>query len=88
MHLVYIDDSRDESACVFSALVIPAERWRESFEALRTFRRGLKQSDGIFVRRELRAWKFVSGRGRVSDRVVTKYRRAEIFKDVLRLAST
>lgn len=87
MHLVYIDDSRDESLCVFSALLIPAERWRESFEALRSFRRALKQSDGIFVRKELHAWKFVSGRGRVADRIVTKYRRAEIFKEMLQLAA-
>ncbi len=87
MHLVYIDDSRDEQACVFSALIIPASRWRECFEQVRAFRRALKQSDGLFVRKELHAWKFVSGRGRISDGVVTKYRRAQIFKEALQLTA-
>ena len=87
MRLVYIDDSRDEQICVFSALIIPAERWRECFELVRTFRRGLKTSDGVFVRKELHAWKLVSGRGRISDRVVTKYRRCQIFKEALTLVA-
>jgi hypothetical protein len=87
MHLVYLDDSRDEELCVFSGLIIPAEHWRASFERLREFRRRLKATDGIFVRKELHAWKFVSGRGRISDRVVTKYRRSEIFKEALRVAA-
>jgi hypothetical protein len=83
LHLIYIDDSRDEEVCAFSAIIVAADRWRESFEQLRSFRRSLKQSDGIFVRKELHAWKFVSGRGRISDRVVTKYRRSRIFREAL-----
>lgn len=57
MHLVYLDDSRDEQLCVFSGLIIPDAEWRGCFEQLRTFRRDLKASDGIFVRKELHAWK-------------------------------
>jgi hypothetical protein len=53
-----------------------------------SFRRDLKASDGIFVYKELHAWKFVSGRGRVGDRVVTKYRRGEIFRDTLELVAS
>jgi hypothetical protein len=87
MHLVYLDDSRDEELCVFSGLIIPAAEWRSCFEQLRTFRRQRKVTDGIFVRKELHAWKFVSGRGRISDRIVTKYRRAEIFREALALAA-
>ena len=60
MHLVYIDDSRDEEVCAFSAIIVPADHWRESFERLLAYRRLLKQSDGVFVRKELHAWKFVS----------------------------
>ena len=56
MHLIYIDDSRDEEVCVFSVLIIPAGQWRACFEQLRTFRRSLKDSDGIFIRKELHAW--------------------------------
>lgn len=87
MHLVYLDDSRDEERCVFSGLIVPAEQWRASFEQLRDFRRALKASDGIFVRKELHAWKFVSGRGRISDQIVTKHRRSEIFKEALAIAA-
>jgi len=87
MHLVYLDDSRDEQLCVFSGLIISAEHWRTCFDQLKDFRRELKVSDGIFVRKELHAWKLVSGRGRISNQVVTKYRRSEIFKSALRLAA-
>jgi hypothetical protein len=87
MHFVYFDDSGDEEICVFSALLVPVATWRVCFDQLRLFRRGLKVSDGIYVRKELHAWKFVSGRGRISDRVVTKYRRSLIFKDALSLAA-
>jgi len=83
MHLIYIDDSRDEKLCVFSALAIAEEHWRDAFERIRQFRRALKQSDGIYVYAEFHAWKFVSGRGRIADRVVAKGRRCQIFKDAL-----
>lgn len=89
MYLVYLDDSRDEKLCVFSALIVPAKVWRPCLEELRGFRRRLKDSDGILLHKELHAWKFVSGRGRpAGDRVVTKYRRSEIFKELLALAAT
>jgi hypothetical protein len=88
MFLVYLDDSRDEKLCVFSGLIVPASEWRPCLDHLRDFRRALKASDGIRVQKELHAWKFVSGRGRPSDRIVTKYRRSEIFKEALSLAAT
>ena len=83
MHLIYIDDSRDESLCVFSALAIPADEWRNAFDQVRQFRRELRKSDGIHVHVEFHAWKFVSGRGRIADQVVAKGRRCQIFKETL-----
>lgn len=83
MHLVYIDDSQDEQLCIFSALAIPAEQWQEAFAQVRQFRRHLKQSDGIYVYKELHAWEFVSGRGQIADRVVPKGRRCQLFKEAL-----
>jgi Protein of unknown function (DUF3800) len=85
VHIVYIDDSRDEDLCVCSALAIPAEQWRAAFQGIREFRRDLKKRDGIYVYKELHAWKLVSGRGRIADRVVPKGRRCQIFKDALKL---
>lgn len=85
MHLIYIDDSRDEHLCVFSALAVSIDQWHMAFQQIRDFRRALRKAYGIYVYKELHAWKFVSGRGRPSDRVVTKGQRAAIFKDALKL---
>jgi hypothetical protein len=88
LHIVYVDDSRDEAACVFSALYVPAETWREAFDRVKEFRRALKRSDGIYVYKELHAWKFISGRGRVGERIVPKARRREICIESLRLTAS
>jgi hypothetical protein len=88
MHLVYIDDSRDEELCVFSALAIPADQWQQAFAQVRQFRRDLRKSDGIYVYKELHAWEFVSGRGRISDQTVTKGRRCQIFKEALQMVAS
>ena len=85
MHLIYIDDSRDEQLCVFSALALPIDQWHAAFQMIRDFRRELRRAYGIYVYKELHAWKFVSGRGRPSDRIVTKGQRASIFKEALKV---
>ncbi len=79
MHIVYMDDSRDEKICVFSALAVPVDQWQNAFAKIRAFRRQLRWSDGISVYKELHAWKFVSGRGKIADRIVSKGRRCQIF---------
>ena len=78
-----MDDSQDEIGGAFSALLVPEDTWQKYFDGFREFRRRLKASDGIFVHKEFHAWKFVSGRGQIADRVVPKGRRAEIFKETL-----
>jgi len=87
MHLFYIDDSRDEKLVVFSALSIPAEQWRAAFSQVKEFRRELKREHGIYVYEELHATDFLAGRGSISDRVVTKYTRSLIFREVLGLVA-
>lgn len=89
MHVVYIDDSKDQlnNACVYCALLIPEERWLSCFQDLKNYRQDLKRSDGIFVQKELHAWKLVSGRGRIANEVVTVKRRGEIFHEMLSLAA-
>src|SRR5690349_7944867 len=84
-YLVYMDDSRDEQLCVFSALVIPVSQWREIFARVREFRRALRKSDGLYIYEELHACEFVAGRGRPSpnDRPIFKGRRCQIFKETL-----
>jgi hypothetical protein len=88
MHLIYIDDARDEVLCVFSALALRADQWRAALQQIRQFRHQLKQTDGIYVYKELHAWKFVSGRGQIASRVVPKGRRCQIFKDALQVVAS
>jgi len=88
MHLIYTDESRDEQLCVFSALAIPVDQWRSAFETIRDFRRTLKKTYGVFVYKELHAWKFVSGRGAISSQTVTKSQRCGIFREALQLTTT
>jgi len=83
VHLFYLDDSRDEQLCIFTALAIPVPAWRRCLDMLKEFRRSIRRSHGVFVHRELHAWKLVSGRGRIADRIVTKYERSRIFRDFL-----
>jgi len=85
MHLIYIDDSADEKLALYSALAIPVEHWRESFSMIKEFRSKLRKEHGIYVSKELHAWKFVSGRGNISDRVVTKFERVTVFNEALGL---
>lgn len=83
MFLVYIDDSGDEHIRCFSALIIHESVWKQSQTAIRTYRRQLKATDGIFVTKELHATDFVAGRGKLGLHVVTKGRRSEIFRQTL-----
>jgi len=83
MHMFYMDESMDEQTCVLSALSVPVQRWHETFAQIREFRRSLRRDYGIYVRKELHAWKFVSGRGRPSDRIIGKSERAKIFRQAL-----
>lgn len=85
MHLVYLDDSHDQDTRVttFSAVAIPATRWAETFDAIRSWRQELRDSDGIFITKELHATDFVAGRGRIAPKIVPKGRRCQIFRDGL-----
>ncbi len=85
MHLTYIDDSGDEELCVFSALTICADKWNSCLKRIKHFRQELQMSDGISIYKEFHAWKFVSGRGKIADGIVTKGRRCQIFKQTLQM---
>lgn len=88
MHLIYIDDSGDKELCVFSALMVCANKWNVCLEEVKKFRHNIQANDGISVYTEFHAWKFVSGRGKLADRVVSKGRRCQIFKQTLQMVAT
>ncbi len=88
MHLIYLDNSGDDQLVIFSALAIPIDQWHAAFKQVRDFRRVLKKTYGIYIHKELHAWEFVSGRGNISDHVVTKWQRCAIFRDALTMTGT
>lgn len=82
MYLAYVDDSRDTLLSCFSAIIIRAADWLRLLDEVIDFRRALRLSDGIYVKKELHATDFVAGRGNLGA-VVTKFRRARIFDETL-----
>jgi hypothetical protein len=84
MYLFYLDDSSDGKLYVFSALGVKEEHWKEVFGEIKKMRQTLKKHAGIYINKELHAWKFVSGRGRPSPQFLSKEIRARIFRYVLK----
>ncbi len=79
MHFVYIDDSGDDHLSCFSALIKPADQWRESLLHLLGVRRQMRDSDGIRIQKELHSTDWNGGKGDLSGYPVSKQRRAELF---------
>lgn len=85
MHLIYVDDSYEKPFQIYAAIAIPANHWDECFQAIKNWRRGLKETDGILVTKEFHATDFCGGRGRLGNQVIGKYRRSQIFNEALAL---
>jgi hypothetical protein len=81
--IAYVDESYDDQTFAMSALIVPVARWRETFEAIKTHRQQLKAVYGIFTSKELHALEFVSGRGRISERMIPKGLRAQLFRETM-----
>lgn len=89
MWMIYLDESKqDNSFFVYTAVITGSGVWRTAFANLKAFRSKLKADHGIFVNKELHAWKFASGKGHISDRHLSKQARADIFKEVLSFMAT
>jgi len=84
----YVDESHDTSKFCLSAIGIRHSVWKECLDEVRKHREMLKHDYGIFLRKEIHAHKFLAGRGRISDRVVTKWERARIFNGLLKLIAS
>jgi hypothetical protein len=87
MHVVYIDDSGDETLGVFSCFMVPSELWKAHFATVKEFRRDLRKQYGIRMYEEFHATDFVAGRGNISNQIVTKFTRCNIFQQMLALVS-
>ena len=88
MHLFYLDSSAEHHYHTFSAIGVPEQNWLEVFNHVKAFRYRLRAQHGIYLAKELHAWKFLSGRGRPSDRFLNKSVRAAIFNEALALVAS
>lgn len=89
MWFAYIDESKDQNRFfVYSALLVNSDEWNAAFDAVKNLRIELRKSFGIYISKELHASKFCAGKGRISDRVIDKAQRAEIFNRILHFIST
>lgn len=87
MRLIYIDESMDGSLQVLSGLVIKDTSWQDAYKLIKDFRLQLNRQYGIYVRKEMHATKWVSGRGRIANRHIPLKERCNIFNDTLRLVT-
>ena len=87
VYLVYIDESGDDKLGIFSALAISSDKWRSAFEIVKKFRKESNQTHGIYVTKELHAWKFISGRGQIAPKLISKECRRQIFRTTLNMLS-
>jgi len=92
MYLIYIDESGDEGTApgctanfVVSALFVPKDEWRTTFEAIQQFRQRLKREKGLYTTKEWHANKFVGGRSKIAPKAIWKYDRCQIFRGTLEL---
>lgn len=79
MHFVYIDDSGDDATACFSALIIPADSWRDSLDHLIGARRWMAKSDGVYMAVELHSTDWLMGKGQVGRWPIRKPERARLF---------
>jgi hypothetical protein len=79
MHFVYVDDSGDGTIACFSALIIPADQWRESLLHLIGIRKQMRDSDGVRIQKELHSTDWNGGKGELARLPISKARRAQLF---------
>jgi hypothetical protein len=87
MYLIYIDDSGDQRASIYTALMLPVESWLHTFKDIKKFRQRLKAKYGILITKELHATDLIGGRGHIYSRKLDKQTRIEIFDEVISFVS-
>lgn len=80
-----MDESWDANKICLSAFCMRHRDWRPSFEAVKDHRKRLKQEHGLYIRKEIHAHEFVSGRGEIAPQIIPKHTRSRIFFGLLNL---
>jgi uncharacterized protein DUF3800 len=85
--IYYVDESYDAEKFCLTALGFKVGTWRAAFEAVKQYRIGLKQSDGVLLRTEIHARELTRGRGSLGPQVIGKWRHSRIFYELLQLTA-
>lgn len=88
MFLYYLDESYDNQKFAISAIRVPSDEWMAILQSIVAFRRHLRDTYGIFVKKEFHATDFVAGRGNIAKATIPKGLRAQIFKETLSFLAT
>src|SRR5215472_3799810 len=72
---------------VYSALIVDSGDWNDAFADIKQLRQELRRDHGIYMRQELHAWKFASGKGQIADRPVLKPERTDVFRKMLKFVA-
>lgn len=86
--IYYVDESYDDNKFCLTAMGLKSTTWREAFNQVKEYRRGLKASDGVLLRSEIHARELTRGRGRLGPDIITKWRRSRIFYETLQLIAS
>jgi hypothetical protein len=81
----YVDESYTQEKFCLSALSVRHSDWHQCFNAVKDHRKALKDSHGIFIRKEIHARELVTGRGNIAEKIISKGERVRVFYGLLRL---
>jgi hypothetical protein len=84
----YVDESYTQEKFCLSAISIRHADWSAAFKMVKDHRKALKEEHGVFMRKEIHARELVSGRGRISDKIIGKGMRNMIFAGLLKLVAS
>lgn len=86
-YFFYVDESHDAQKFCLSALCIRHRLWKDCFRQVREFRTRLRESHGMYLRKEIHAAEFVAGRGDIATKDIGKHERSRIFLRLLELVA-
>jgi len=86
VYLVYADESKDatKKLGIFCWVLVRDDQWFKAFDYWQQYRRMLRETHGIFVKKELHARAFISGRGRYSKEIQRPETRRAIYLQSLK----
>ena len=88
VRLFYVDESYDNDKFCLTAISILHRDWKECFAAIRQHRALLKQTTGLYIRKEIHARDFVKGKGKISPQNISKHDRCKMFEGFLTLVAS